>query len=343
MIDKVSVIIPVYNSEKYLDECIQSLLRQTYMNLELIFIDDGSIDGSLDIIKSYSINFEKIKYFKQKNQGPSSARNNGIAESSGEFICFVDSDDCIKENMIEELITKIKEDNSDIVLCDFSFKYKEYERYQKTLIDCTKGKVDLLVDMLIEGDSLNSQCNKLYRSNIIRKNNIRFNNNLKMGEDQIFNLNYIRYCDEFSYINKSFYLYRVVKESTCRKIHQKQIEMLVEQEKIRNEIIESFEINKRTKLKFKAAKWYLKTISAYCFLAINTLSNKESGKFLEKSFNLEETKRSLKLTSGHVFKYDSAFNTILVFIFKSRSKKAIEIISKSIKNVHKLKSKIIRR
>ena len=114
---KVSIIVPVYNMEKRLNKCLDSIINQTYKNIEIIVINDGSKDNSLDIIKSY--HDDRIKIINQDNQGISVARNNGIKASSGDYLCFVDSDDYIETNMIDELVNKISIDKSDIVVCDY--------------------------------------------------------------------------------------------------------------------------------------------------------------------------------------------------------------------------------
>ena len=115
--DKISVIVPVYNVEDYLDRCINSIVKQTYKNLEIILVDDGSTDSSYKICNEWAKKDERIKVLHNKNEGVSKARNVGIDASTGDFIAFVDSDDYIEETMFEKLLDKQKTNNSDIVFC----------------------------------------------------------------------------------------------------------------------------------------------------------------------------------------------------------------------------------
>jgi len=115
---KVSVIVAVYNAEKYLEKCIDSLLAQTLAEIEIIAINDGSSDSSLDILKSYAIKSAKLKYFTKSNGGASDARNYGLAHANGEYIGYLDSDDFVDSDMYELMYNKAKENNSDIVECN---------------------------------------------------------------------------------------------------------------------------------------------------------------------------------------------------------------------------------
>ena len=112
---KVSIIIPVYNAEKFLDKCIESLQNQTYKNLEFVFVDDGSKDNSVNILKKYAKKDKRIKIIRQKNAGPGPARNNGMKQSTGDYLTFVDSDDTINPDYIEQLMTHIKDNDMETI------------------------------------------------------------------------------------------------------------------------------------------------------------------------------------------------------------------------------------
>ena len=120
--NKVSIIIPCYNVEKYISACIDSIINQTYKNIEIICINDGSTDSTGDIIKSYSD--DRIVYIEQKNSGVSKARNLGLSVANGEYITFVDGDDLIKIDMIEILVQKMHNYDCDVVFCSYAKKYK---------------------------------------------------------------------------------------------------------------------------------------------------------------------------------------------------------------------------
>lgn len=154
MSTKVSVIIPVYNVEKYLNECINSVVNQTYKNLEIILIDDGSPDNCPIMCDEWATKDERIKVFHQQNGGLSVARNNGIEYSTGDYLCFLDSDDYIAENSVERAITCIEENDADIV-CFGVFRVNEFGKilestekieektisYNQALLDLANGKI----------------------------------------------------------------------------------------------------------------------------------------------------------------------------------------------------------
>ena len=122
---KVSVIVPVYNVEKYLDKCLDSLANQTLKDLEIIIVNDGSPDNSEDIIKKYTKKYKNFKYYKKENGGLSSARNYGIKYASGDYIAFLDSDDYVKSDMYEKMYEKAIKGNYDLVVCDIDYLYPD--------------------------------------------------------------------------------------------------------------------------------------------------------------------------------------------------------------------------
>ncbi|MDO4379127.1 MAG: glycosyltransferase family 2 protein [Erysipelotrichia bacterium] len=119
--NKVSIIVPVYKVEPYILRCVDSLVNQTYKNIEIILVDDGSPDNSIDLVKE-NYNDERIVIVRQSNQGSGQARNNGIKRAVGQYLFFVDGDDFIEENTLELMINRLEEDNSSLVICDY-YKY----------------------------------------------------------------------------------------------------------------------------------------------------------------------------------------------------------------------------
>jgi len=126
--EKISVIVPIYNCENFLDKCIESIINQTYKNLEIILINDGSTDNSLKIINEYAKKDKRIKIIDKKNEGVSPSRNKGIKESTGEYITFVDSDDYIDNNMIERMYQIIKEKKVEAVRINYKVHYKDNDK-----------------------------------------------------------------------------------------------------------------------------------------------------------------------------------------------------------------------
>ncbi len=142
---KVSIIIPVYNTEKYLEKCLNSVTNQTYQDLEIIIINDGSTDSSETIIKKYADKSQQIKYLKQKNAGQSRARNNGLKAATGDLIVFLDSDDFLDTNMISKLIKPFEEDkNIELTFCNYYMYYSEdkiikNQYFQNSISDLKKA------------------------------------------------------------------------------------------------------------------------------------------------------------------------------------------------------------
>ena len=122
---KISIIVPVYNVEKYIAKCLKSLTLQTLQGIEIIIVNDGSLDRSIDIIEKYvKENPTKIKYYEKKNGGLSTARNYGLEYATGEYIAFLDSDDYVEINMYEEMYNLAKKENADMVECDFIWEWE---------------------------------------------------------------------------------------------------------------------------------------------------------------------------------------------------------------------------
>lgn len=205
VIKLVSIIIPVYNTEKWLSRCINSVISQTYEDIEIIIINDGSSDGSEEIIKTYAEKDKRIVFINQKNHGVSYSRNIGISISSGEYIAFVDSDDYIAEDYIEKLIHCIME-GVDLVICG----YDEVFIHENTLLTSSthilsKSEILLLTgniykDLYYVRGYINSPCLKIYRKKHIIEHGIRFPEDMITGEDYIFNLTFYQYVNKYIFL-----------------------------------------------------------------------------------------------------------------------------------------------
>lgn len=222
--DKVSVIVPIYNAEKYISECIESITCQTYKNLEIILINDGSLDNSIKICKQYAKNDDRIKLIDGENHGVSYARNKGIEEATGEYIIFIDSDDIIKENYIDILIKEINSDiNLDLAVCT----YEEISLNERSIFKLSSSDMSLLTgtlkkDYYLIKDFLNTPWGKLYKLNIIKRYKIMFPNEHSIGEDQIFNYKYFLHVENYRFINKPMYLYMHRDNISLTKIKNKE-------------------------------------------------------------------------------------------------------------------------
>ncbi len=170
MKELISVIVPVYNVEKYLDNCVQSILRQSYTNLEIILIDDGSTDKSSQLCDEYSQKDKRIKVIHKKNGGQSDARNVGITVATGKYIAFVDSDDYIDEQFLEQLYLAIKKNKSDISMCKYKKTYKLNEKNKKIYNKCIiYSPEEALRELLLFQNADNYIWNKLYKKELFFK------------------------------------------------------------------------------------------------------------------------------------------------------------------------------
>ncbi|PLR68735.1 glycosyltransferase family 2 protein [Bacillus sp. UMB0893] len=223
---KVSVIIPVYNAEKYLSECIDSLLNQSLKECEFIFVNDGSHDKSKEIIESYRIISNKIRLINQKNRGVSAARNVGLKIASGEYIGFVDADDSINTDMFETLYNKGSISNCDVVISNIISQINDkklitkYSFPENTIINEKFIKNEILTH-LIKSDNFNSVVNKIFKSSILKSRNVMFPENVVLGEDGLFNINFFKIASSAIYIDYAGYNYREVEGSATRNISEK--------------------------------------------------------------------------------------------------------------------------
>ncbi len=204
----ISIIVPIYNSEKHLEECIDSIVNQSYKNLEIILVDDGSTDNSYDICLSYTNTDNRVKYFRKDNTGVSSTRNFGINASTGSFIMFVDSDDILKTNCVEKLANKM--DDTDLASCGIALLFLDRTvdycnpKDAKTSLTNINGLYHCLEDNYF----FNAIYAKLYRASIIKQNDIKYDERYSIYEDRDFVFRYLKHCSKVSFLQEAMYLYR---------------------------------------------------------------------------------------------------------------------------------------
>ena len=199
---KISVIIPIYNAATFLPRCIDSVLAQTFSDWELILVDDGSPDSCGDICDNYAMKDKRIRVFHKPNGGVSSARNYGLDVASGDYICFVDADDTIDNNYLNDLITN---SDADLIMCGFrsslglhylpkaEFISEESLRERASEIVCNKA---IYVPWI-----------KLLKRSIIEDNILRFDTKLRLGEDTTFVYLYLSFCKSVRFVSNESYYY----------------------------------------------------------------------------------------------------------------------------------------
>lgn len=210
---KLSVIIPVYNSErKGLANCLDSLTRQSFKDFELILINDGSTDNSFTICKEFEKKDSRIRTISKENTGVSDSRNTGLSIASGEYITFIDSDDFVEQDYLKELISNAY--NSDLVICGIKQHFPNNEKIFKTQAGLFKADDSTAFHRLIKSRLVFGPCNKLFRTEIIKKNNILFPTDTDYGEDRIFCFNYLRHIRNFRIIDTIYYDYQMYGEDS---------------------------------------------------------------------------------------------------------------------------------
>ena len=198
----VSIIVPVYKAEKYIHQCIDSLLTQTYRNIEDILVDDGSPDNCGVICDDYAARDKRVKVIHQQNGGVSAARNTGLWHAVGDYVAFIDADDQVTNDYIE----KLSDNNADLIIGG----YKDTGNHTFTLSEGRYvGKDGLIEFYSTHFHRLYSTVpwGKLYKWSIIQENKLSFDTRIRLGEDLVFNLRYLQYCSEIRLVNATNYLY----------------------------------------------------------------------------------------------------------------------------------------
>ena len=230
-IPKVSVIIPVYNSEKYLKRCLESVLNQTLKEIEIIVINDGSKDSSLSIIKNYLKKDERIILIDKCNEGVSRARNEGIKISKGIYCLNVDSDDWIEENYCQSLYDKAERENLDIVISDFFDDWdngKMKYNIQLSVDENDPIKSEQYLQKIFDGETNVYMWNKLIRRELYKKYCIKYPEKIKIGEDFVVLVQLIYFSKNIGKINAAFYHYIINPDSVMRNIGIKELENWLE-------------------------------------------------------------------------------------------------------------------
>jgi len=204
----ISVIIPAYNVDQYIEKCLCSVLSQTYKKLEVIVVNDGSTDGTADIIAEFAPD-TRLVYIEQKNAGVTVARNSGIENATGDFLAFVDSDDYLEPEMYEELHAAFIAARADVAVCDYNLVYDDHVETKYSNMQ------DETIDTDMPGYFYNHCCGhkpnnyiwtRLYNADIVRKSGVRFEN-FKLGDDTLFNFKLLPYLKRATHISGAYYNY----------------------------------------------------------------------------------------------------------------------------------------
>ncbi|MDP9956828.1 glycosyltransferase involved in cell wall biosynthesis [Epilithonimonas hungarica] len=243
----ISIVVPIYNVQKYLARCIESLINQSFREFEIILVDDGSPDDSILICEKYAKIDDRITIIRQKNKGLSGARNTGINYAKGDYICFIDSDDKVEPDMIENYYSIIQKFNPDIIVTNIY-------QYLKGNNELFELRNNLQYNKLLEEDEIMygfikpfyggeigiipAAWNKCYKKSFIQENHLRFDESLKRSEDYWFNFYAFQKAKSVYPINKSFYHYYSNEGSMIRSFREGQFEQFLIN---RNKLIEAYD------------------------------------------------------------------------------------------------------
>lgn len=221
----ISIIIPIYNAEKFLVETIESILNQSYEEFELILVNDGSTDATDEICIAYAQKNDKIKYFKKENSGVSDTRNYGILKSIGEYLIFVDADDTLPAFILQNYMEEMKKSDADVIFSGYSYNYNgrlllRLPRIKSGVYKYQELKKWLLDDGTLSGILFGSVCGIFYKRSVIVDNNVWFSKDVKVNEDGLFNINLLYYCNKIQVLNISAYNYRQWKEKKADKLQK---------------------------------------------------------------------------------------------------------------------------
>lgn len=209
MLGTISIVIPVYNAERFLPKCITSIQNQTYDNFECIFVNDGSSDNSAQVILDIAKKDSRFKLLNQENSGVSSARNNGVRHSIGQYITFIDADDWIDEDYLKVLYDRIQIDNCDIASCGAVFEYGTHTKiitfYENSVWDIKKSLISLLCDKEIRP----VVWGKLYRKKLLEENAIYMDSNIHYSEDTLYVLEVLLHSKKVATVANPMYHYRM--------------------------------------------------------------------------------------------------------------------------------------
>ena len=297
MEELVSIIIPVYNAENTIERCINTLISQTYSNIEIIIINDGSTDNSENLINQYVQKDNRIKLINIKNNGVSNARNTGINYSKGKYIMFVDADDYISSKMIEVLVTA-RNEHETFVICNYYMLEKDLGNVEQDNVENINTEMidirEKFYSLYHEKNIIKTPWGKLYDANIIKDNNLAFNIQISLGEDFIFNLEYMRFVKKICYVDsKLYYYFRSNNMSLSQKYYPNMMEIQLKIKENLLKFIEDEKCNEKEKVYIKALKNLLSELTNEFHGTGNLFSKYKRAKKVFKNDELQEFAKML--------------------------------------------------
>ncbi|WP_336866207.1 glycosyltransferase family 2 protein [Peribacillus frigoritolerans] len=345
----ISLIVPIYNVEKYLKVCLESIIKQTYNNIEIILVNDGSTDSSFQICKYYEEYDSRVILIDKKNEGLSSARQAGINKAKGEFFCTVDSDDYIEKDFVEKMYTQISKEESDICVCATrqysknSSKIYGFTQDVKSPVDITLEDIETIYNILLGRYHMSDSWNKIYRTDFVKNTEVEFSLSKEYnGTDLLFNHLLLLHLPKISIINEPLYNYQILENSRVRrKNKQLQKGFMI----IISRIIKEVETLKYSKLiNNQLSCLYVNFLRAAAQDVFNSGINSKELKHKFNEFQMENRKflidnPRLSLTTKHMDTFslklfchflnaESSMKLINYFILRQRTLKLLGKIQK---------------
>lgn len=318
---KISVIIPVYNVEKYLERCINSVINQELEDIEIICINDGSLDKSGDICNEYSNKDNRIRVIHKNNEGVSIAKNLGVSLARGEYICFIDSDDYIDKDMLSEMYKLARNNSCQVIIS--GYKLVPSGEIIRPLYKLNKSMDPI---EMISNNSLvhshNDLCFSwrcLFNLNVIKSNNILFDNNIKIGEDFIFNLKVLSKCNKVYVTEKPFYNYNVANNTSVMRTSYKEYleENLIKQYNEKKRLSQELGLYDITSYKKDLANYYINNMLPMIFKNIFNGCEKDKNLAIKRVLNYNMFRESFNEV-GFSYKSTNYKEYIAYLILKFR-------------------------
>lgn len=297
--EKVSVIIPAYKAEKTIRNTIDSVIQQTYDNIEMLIIENGPKESIEDIVKGYENSKLNIKYFYCEKANVSNARNIGIRNSTGKYIAFIDSDDLFEKDFLTEMVAGLEKNCAQLISCGYRTLDNKLKRVinKDDEIRCTED-LQKYLEILKSNLLFNEIWNKIYISEIIKNNSIKFNEDYELGEDYLFNLDYLKNIKQACYINKPLYIYTVSDSGLKLKYRKDKFDI----EYKLTQILKEYYADNNYSNEFvnnQFARIYYNGIIDI-FKKNNSANNKEKDVQLERFINRKEYKEDLNYLKDNV-------------------------------------------
>ncbi len=259
MAPKISIVIPVYNSAKYLRECLDSICNQSFEDWEIIAIDDGCRDESAAILDEYADHDKRIRVIHKANGGVSAARNDGLSAAIGEYVLFVDSDDWLEAEALLIYWDEACRVNADVVIADHNSIYesglvKRYKFFSQNFVTSDRDMIDKLQQTMLYGSFspyYSENCGylfaalwtKLFRREILIENHVEFSTNISLYEDGMFDLYAFEFVKTVAYVQKPLYNYRILNSSLCHSYKYNSLDLY---KRISEEILRFLKSRKKT-------------------------------------------------------------------------------------------------